>query len=47
MACEDITALAANKASKVLAKDFRRIFGPAHDVAQRHGSLTRRALHDR
>jgi hypothetical protein len=43
-----ITALAANKANKVLAKDFRRIFGAAHDdVAQRHGSLTRRALHDR
>jgi hypothetical protein len=39
-----ITALAANKPGKFLAKDFRRIFAPAHDeVAQRLGSLARRA----
>ena len=26
-----ITALAANKLGKFLAKDFREVFGPAHD----------------
>jgi hypothetical protein len=26
-----ITALAAKKLGKFLAKDFRRVFGPAHD----------------
>ena len=37
-----ITALAANKLGRFLAKDFRRIFGPAHDdVAERLGSLAR------
>jgi hypothetical protein len=33
-----ITALAANKLGKFLARDFRRVFGPAHDVmAERLG----------
>ena len=37
-----ITALAANKLGRFLAKDFRRIFGPTHDdVAERLGSLAR------
>ena len=40
-----ITALAANKLGKFLAKDFRRIFGPAHDdVAERLGSLARSTI---
>jgi len=40
-----ITALAANKLGKFLAKDFRRVFGPAHDdVAQRLGSLARSTI---
>jgi hypothetical protein len=35
-----ITAIAANKLGKFLAKDFRRVFGPAHDdIAERLGSL--------
>ena len=35
-----ITAIAANKLGKFLARDFRRIFGPAHDdMAERLGSL--------
>jgi hypothetical protein len=43
-----ITALAADKPGKFLAKDFRRIFGPTHDeVAERLGSLARRAPHNR
>jgi hypothetical protein len=37
-----ITAIAANKLGKFLAKDFRRVFGPAHDdMAERLGSLAR------
>ncbi|MBR1298577.1 HD domain-containing protein [Bradyrhizobium sp. AUGA SZCCT0042] len=40
-----ITALAANKLGKFLAKDFRRIFGPAHDdQAERLGSLARSTI---
>ena len=40
-----VTALAANKLGKFLAKDFRRIFGPAHDdVAERLGSLARSTI---
>jgi hypothetical protein len=40
-----ITALAANKLGKFLAKDFCRIFGPAHDdVAERLGSLARSTI---
>jgi hypothetical protein len=40
-----ITAIAANKLGKFLAKDFRRVFGPAHDdVAQRLGSLARSTI---
>jgi len=40
-----ITALAANKLGKFLAKDFRRLFGPAHDdVAERLSSLARSTI---
>ena len=40
-----ITALAANKLGKFLAKDFRRVFGPAHDdTAERLGSLARSTI---
>jgi hypothetical protein len=40
-----ITATAANKLGKFLAKDFRRVFGPAHnDVAERLGSLARSTI---
>ena len=40
-----ITALAANKLGKFLAKDFRRVFGPAHDdIAERLGSLARSTI---
>lgn len=40
-----ITALAANKLGKFLAKDFRRIFGSAHDdLAERLGSLARSTI---
>ncbi len=40
-----ITALAANKLGKFLAKDFRRVFGPAHDdAAERLGSLARSTI---
>jgi HD domain len=39
---KSVTALAANKLGEFLTKDFRRIFGPAHDdVAERLGSLAR------
>jgi len=42
MSVKTITALTANKLGKFLAKDFRRIFGPAHDdVAERLASLAR------
>src|SRR6202795_2807620 len=45
MSVKPITALAANKLSKFLTKDFRRIFGPAHDdVAERMGSLARSTI---
>jgi hypothetical protein len=40
-----ITALAANKLGEFLTKDFRRIFGPAHDdVAERLGCLARSTI---
>ena len=40
-----ITAIAANKLGKFLARDFRRIFGPAHDdTAERLGSLARSTI---
>lgn len=40
-----ITAIAANKLGKFLAKDFRRIFGRAHDdAAERLGSLARSTI---
>ncbi len=40
-----ITALAANKLGKFLAKDFRHIFGPAHDdAAERLGALARSTI---
>jgi hypothetical protein len=40
-----VTALAANKLGKFLAKDFRGLFGPAHDeLAQRLGSLARSTI---
>ena len=40
-----ITALAANKLGKFLARDFRQVFGPAHDdVAERLGSLARSTI---
>src|SRR3977135_4079950 len=39
---KSITALAANKLGKFLAKDFRRVFGPAHDdMAERLGAFAR------
>jgi hypothetical protein len=45
MSVKTITAMAANKLGKFLAKDFRRIFGPAHDdVAERLGSLARSTI---
>ena len=40
-----ITALAANKLGRFLTRDFRRIFGPAHDdLAERLGSLARSTI---
>ena len=40
-----ITALAANKLGKFLARDFREVFGPGHDdVAERLGSLARSTI---
>ncbi len=40
-----ITALAANKLGKFLARDFRQVFGPGHDdVAERLGSLARSTI---
>src|SRR5258707_2803885 len=40
-----ITALAAKKLGKFLAKDFRRVFGPAHDdMAERLGSFARSTI---
>jgi hypothetical protein len=40
-----ITALAAKKFGKFLARDFREVFGPAHDdVAERLGSLARSTI---
>jgi hypothetical protein len=45
MSVKPITALAANKLGKLLTKDFRRIFGPAHDeVAERLGSFARSTI---
>ena len=40
-----ISAIAANKLGKFIAKDFRRVFGPAHDdMAERLGSLARSTI---
>jgi hypothetical protein len=40
-----ITALAANKLGKFLAKDFRRVFGPAQDdMAERLGAFGRSTI---
>jgi hypothetical protein len=40
-----ITAIAANKLGKFIAKDFRRVFGSAHDdMAERLGSLARSTI---
>ena len=40
-----ITALAANKLGKFLARDFRRVFGPAHDdMAERLGAFGRSTI---
>jgi HD domain len=40
-----ITAIAADKLGKFLAKDFRRVFGSAHDdMAERLGSLARSTI---
>ncbi len=40
-----ITALASNMLGKFLARDFRRVFGPAHDdLAERLGSLARSTI---
>src|SRR5206468_7210503 len=40
-----ITALAAKKLGKFLAKDFRRVFGPAQDdMAERLGSFARNTI---
>jgi hypothetical protein len=45
MSVKPITALAANKLGKFLTKDFRRIFGSAHDdVAERLGSFARSTI---
>jgi hypothetical protein len=45
MSVKTITALAANKLGKFLTKDFRRIFGPAHDdLAERLGSFARSTI---
>ena len=42
---KSITALAANKLGKFLAKDFRRVFGPAHDdMAERLGAFARSTI---
>ena len=42
---KSITALAANKLGKFLAKDFRRVFGPAHhDMAERLGAFGRSTI---
>src|ERR1700757_2842795 len=40
-----ITASAANRLGKFLTRDFRRMFGPAHnDVAERLGALARSTI---
>ena len=40
-----ITAIAANKLGKFLARDFRRVFGHAHDdMAERLGTLARSTI---
>ena len=45
MSVKTITALAANKLGRFLTRDFRRIFGPAHDdLAERLGSLARSTI---
>src|SRR5712675_2267126 len=45
MSVKAITPLAADQLGKFLSKDFRRIFGPAHDeLAERLGSLARSTI---
>src|SRR5882757_5510045 len=45
MSVKAITALAADQLGKSLFKDFRRIFGPAHDeLAERLGALARSTI---
>jgi hypothetical protein len=45
MRVKTITAIAANKLGNFITKDFRRIFGSAHDdVAERLGSATRSTI---
>jgi len=45
MSVKAITALAADQLGKFLFKDFRRIFGPAHDeLAERLGALARSTI---
>jgi hypothetical protein len=45
MSVKTITASAAKQLGKFLAKDFRKLFGPAHDeTAERLGSLARSTI---
>jgi hypothetical protein len=45
MSVKTITASAAKQLGKFLAKDFRRLFGPAHDeIAERLGSMARSTI---
>jgi hypothetical protein len=45
MTVKTVTSMAANRLGKFLTKDFRRIFGPAHDdLAERLGALARSTI---
>jgi len=45
MSVKTITASAAKQLGKFLSKDFRKIFGPAHDeIAERLGSMARSTI---
>ena len=45
MSVKTITASAAKRLGKFLSKDFRKVFGPAHDeIAERLGSMARSAI---
>jgi hypothetical protein len=45
MSVKTITASAAKQLGKFLAKDFRKLFGPAHDeIAERLGSMARSTI---